>query len=71
MPQKKQTAKEKKEAKEKKILDDLEALELKKLPKYINEEVALGAASSWQNSVAINKKIAVGTLASSKYGEKV
>lgn len=71
MPPKKLTAKEKKELKEKKAQEEAEALERKKEPKYIGTEDALVAASSWQNSVSINKKNAVGTLASSKYGEQV
>ena len=71
-PEKKpKTAKEKKaEEEKKKKLAEEEAI-LKALPRYEENESALMGADSWQNSVSIAKKYAVGTLASSKYGEQV
>ena len=47
LPPKKMTTKEKKELEEKKKLAEAEALELKKLPKYTTNDLALQSAPSW------------------------
>lgn len=69
--QKPKTAKEKKALEEKKKREEEEAAALKLVPKTISNEQALYGVEGWKNTVSINKKFAVGTVASSKYDKKV
>jgi hypothetical protein len=71
MPKKPLTAKEKKAEEEKKKQLAEELLLNPPPPKVETIEEALANAESWQERVTIFNKRAVGTLASSKYNEKV
>jgi len=64
------TAKERKALVEKEKLEAEERERQNLIPKTVTNEKALEAALSWKNSVNVQKKNAVGTLASAKYDEK-
>lgn len=65
------TGKEKKAEAEKKKLEEAEKEASKLIPKLESNEQALYRAEGWNATVSINKKHAIGTLASSKYDKKV
>ena len=69
-PQKKQPKKSKEaKAEEEKAKAEEEAL-LKAMPRNETNEQTLKSAVSWQNSVSISKKFAVGTVTTSKWEDK-
>lgn len=68
-PQKPQK-KDKKKLEEEKKAKEEEEERLRLIPKVMTSGQALSKAGSWQHSVTIGRKFAVGTLATSKYDEK-
>jgi len=68
-PQKPQK-KDKKKLEEEKKLKEEEEVRQRAIPKVMTSGEALKSAGSWQHSVTIGRKFAVGTVATSKYDEK-
>merc|ERR1719454_2374870 len=62
--------KDKKKLEEEKKAKEEEEERLKKIPKVMTSGQALHSAGSWQHSVTIGRKFAVGTVATSKYDER-
>lgn len=66
----KEKKKDKKKLEEEKKAKEEEEERQRKIPKVMTSEAALLKAGSWNNGVNINKKFAVGTVATSKYDER-